>query len=327
MTKLIFRVLVAIAGVLALNFPVEAQDLSGRPIRLIVGFSAGGATDAVARVYAEKMGTILNTPVIVENKPGAAQILAVKTLMAAPPDGHTLYLGTGSSLAQGPGMRTDLPYDPLKDFSLIGLVATTPGVIIVDPNLPINSVKELLEYSKSHPGKLSYGSAGVGTASHLETEYLMSLTGDSWTHVPYKSDGEVVREIAAGRIQLSISTTQQAMPLIGSGQLKALAVTTAERLPYLPNVPALPQTGIKGIEGIDPYTFYGLVGPKGMPAPLVARINAAINEISAMPDVATRMRNILFADPRTSTPESFRAFMEKDISKWHVVGSKVKLTE
>jgi tripartite-type tricarboxylate transporter receptor subunit TctC len=327
MTCSLTRSFTAMMAALLLAVPALAQDLTSRPIRIIVGFSAGGATDSVARVYAERMGRILGTPVIVENKPGAAQLAAVKTLLAAPADGHTLYLGTGSSLAQGPGMRTDLPYDPLKDFALIGLVATTPGVIIVSPELPVKSVQDLLDYGKAHPDTISYGSAGFGTASHLQTEYLMSLTGAKWTHVSYKSDSEVVREVSAGRIQISISTTQQSMPLISAGRLKALAVTTAEPLAYLPGVATLPQTGIKGIEGINPYTFYGLVAPVGTPPAIITRLNAAINEISAMPDIATRMRDVLFAEPRSSSPESFRAFMENDIAKWRSVGSNVKLPQ
>ncbi len=323
----LMRIIGSVAAGLMITSGATAQDLTSKPIKVIVGFSAGGATDSVARLYAERMGRLLGTPVIIENKPGAGQLAAVKTLQAAAPDGHTLYLGTGSSLAQGPGMRSDLPYDPLKDFTLIGLVGTTPGVIIVSPDLPVASVKELLDYSTANPDKITYGSAGHGTASHLQTEYLMSLTGANWTHVSYKSDGEVVREVAAGRIQVSVSTTQQAMPLITAGRLKPLAVTTTEPLAYLPDVPTLPKTGIKGIEGIEPYTFYGLVGPIGMAPQTVARINATINQVSSIPDVQSRMREILFADAQTSSPESFRAFMEKDIAKWKAVGAKVKLPQ
>lgn len=304
-----------------------AQDLSAKPIKIIVGFGAGGATDSVARLYAERMGRILGTPVIVENKPGAGQLAAVKTLMAAQPDGHTLYLGTGSSLAQGPGMRSDLPYDPLKDFTLIGLVAMTPGVIIVSPELPVNSVKELVDYSVANPDKISYGSAGYGSANHLQTEYLMSLTGAKWTHVSYKSDGETVREVAAGRIHVSMSTTQQAMPLITAGRVKVLAVTTTSPLLYLPNVPTLSQIGIKGAEGLEPFTFFGLVGPIGIAPQIVARINAAVNEVSAMSDVQSRMRETYFSETRTSSPAAFRSFMEQDIGKWKELGKKVKLPQ
>jgi tripartite-type tricarboxylate transporter receptor subunit TctC len=319
--------LLAAAGLAASSMLAQGQELSGKPIRIIVGFSAGGATDAIARVYGEKLSQLLKAPVLIENRPGAAQITAIKTMLAAPADGQTLYLGTGSSLAQGPGMRKDLPYDPLKDFALVALVATTPGVIIVSPNLPVRDVRELLAYSRAHPDAITYGSAGVGTASHLQTEFFMSLTGMHWTHVPYKSDGEVVREVSEGRLQISISTTQQAMPLVKAGRLKALAVTTTRPLSYLPNVPTLPQVQVKGLDGIEPYTFYGLVGPAGMPAAAVARLNEAINKISAMPDVASHLTNLLFADPETSTPTSFRAFMEKDIAKWKAVGTNVKLPE
>lgn len=298
-----------------------------KPIKIVVGFGAGGATDAIARVYGQKMSEILNTPVIIDNRPGGGQLLAIRLLQASQPDGYTLYLGSGSSLAQGPGMRKDLPYDPLKDFSLIGLVGTTPGVIVVSTDLPARSVRELVSYSIAHPDKVNYGSAGHGTASHLQAEYLMYLTGMKMTHIPFKSDGDVVREISEGRVQLSVSTTQQAVPLIRAGKLKALAVTTSKPLKYLPGVPTLVEADVKGIEGIEPYTFFGLVGPIGMPLGVVTRLNETINRISAMPDIATRMSEGLYTEPSTSTPASFRAFMEKEVDKWKVVGRVVKLPD
>lgn len=318
-----------LAAALALGSAMgaKAQDFPVRPIKLIVGFSAGGATDSIARLYGQKMSELLKQPFIIDNRPGGGQLAAIRALQAAPPDGYTLYLGTGSSLAQGPGMRKDLPYDPLKDFSLVGLVATTPGVIIIPATLPARTVTELLAYSDSHPDKLNYGSAGHGTASHLQVEYFMSLTGKHWTHVPYKSDGDVVREIGEDRIQFSISTTQQAMPLIRAGKLRALAVTTSQPLGYLPGVPMLKETGVKGLESIEPYTFYGLVAPTGTPAAVVRRLNEAINQVSAMPEVRTQMTDNLFSQPSTSTPAAFRGFMEKELAKWAQVGKTVKLPE
>lgn len=314
------------AGVMA-GACAQADFPSGsKTIRILVGFSAGGATDSVARLYGQKMSEILKTPVIIENKPGANQIFAIRALTSAPADGYTLYLGTGSSLAQGPGLRNDLPYDPLH-FSLVGLAASTPGVMVVNAELPVRSVSELLAYTAAHPDRVNYGSAGMGTASHLQTELLMRVTGAKWTHIPFKSDGDVVREVAEGRIQVSLSTIQQAMPLIQAGKLKPLALISSRPLKYLPGVPTLAETGVKGLAGLEPYTFFGLVGPAGMPAAIVARLNAAMNQVPAMPDVAARMSESLYAEPATTTPASFRTFLVKEIAKWKPLAGAVKLSE
>ena len=304
-----------------------AQSYPNKPIRLIIGFSAGGATDSIGRLYAQKLSELLQQPVIVDNRPGANQIAAIRLLQSSPADGYNLYLGTGSSLAQGPGMRRDLPYDPLKDFTLIGMVATTPGAIVVHPGLPVSNIRELIAYSKTHPDAINYGSAGMGTANHLHTEYLMSAVGTRWTHIPFKSDADVVREVSENRIQLSISTTQTTIPLIKAGRLKVLAVTTNKPLKYLPGVPTLQETGVKGMDGLEPYTFYGLVGPMGMPADVVSRLNGALNQISSMPDVALRMSETFFSEVAMGSPASFRDFMDKEVAKWREVSKTVKLPE
>ncbi len=325
--KKISRALCAAAISIVVSTGAPAQDFPVRPIKLIVGFTAGGATDAIARLYGQKMSESLKQPIVVDNRPGAGQIAAIRALQAAQPDGYTLYLGTGSSLAQGPGLRKDLPYDPLKDFALIGMLGTTPGVVVVPSVMPVRTVKELLAYSSANPDKINFGSAGHGTANHLQTEFFMNITGTKWTHIPFKSDADVVRELGEDRIQFSISTTQQAMPLIKAGKIRALAVSTSHPLPYLPGVPTLREAGVKGLENIEPYTFYGLVAPVGTPPAIVARLNEAVNQVSAMPEIRVRMSEQLFAETSSSTPASFRAFMEKEIAKWVQVGKSVKLPD
>ena len=298
-----------------------------RPVTLLVGFAAGGATDGMARLYAQKLTEILGVQVLVDNRPGAAQLVAIRALRNAAPDGYVLYMGTGSSLAQGPGMRKDLPYDPLKDFTLIDMVATSPGIVIVNPAVPAKTLGELLDYAAKNPDQLNYGSAGIGTANHLQTAYLMARTGIRLNHVPYKSDSEVVREVVAGRLQMSISTAQVAMPMITAGRVRALAVTSVKPLSFVPGVPTLGEGGVKGIEGLDPFTFYGVVGPAHMPAELVSRLSSAFNDISKMPDVVEKMRTTLFAEPSIGTAATFRSFMEGEVAKWGEVGKSVKLTE
>jgi tripartite-type tricarboxylate transporter receptor subunit TctC len=317
----------ALVVTLGLSLPAGAQQFPSRPIKIIVAFGPGGTTDLVARLYGQKMSELLNTPVIVENKPGGNQLTAIRFIQNSPPDGYTLYLGTGSSLVQNPALRKELPYDPLKDFTLVGLAVTNPGVVYVNPELPVHSIDELVAYSAAHPGKLNYGSAGFGTAGHLGIEALMSVTGMKLTHVPYKSDADAIREAMVGTVQVGMMPTLNAVPFIKAGKIRAIAVTTLQRVPDLPDVPSLSEGGIKGLTALDPHTFEAFVGPAGIPPGIVTTLNEAINKISAMPDVVIRVRDNLHSEPATSTPASFREFLEKEIAKWKELGKTVTLPE
>jgi tripartite-type tricarboxylate transporter receptor subunit TctC len=298
-----------------------AQSYPARPITIIVGFGAGGAADAVARLYAQKMSQVLHTSVIVENKPGANQLSAIRSLQLSPADGYTLYLGTGSSLAQAPAVRSDLGYDPLKIFSFIAFIGTQPGVFLVNPSVPARSIDELIAYAKAHPGELNFESSGLGSASHLETEYFMRVTGIRMTQIPYKSDAEAIREIAAGTVPVGMVTAPFAMPLIKAGKVRPIMVVASQPNAALPNVPALPDMRVKGLLEMQPYTFFGLVGPSGMPGEAVTRLSEALNQVATMPDVASRMRESFFIEPATGSPASFRAFVTKELSKWREFGS------
>ncbi|MCY0853513.1 Bug family tripartite tricarboxylate transporter substrate binding protein [Cupriavidus sp. D39] len=301
----------------------QAREFPSQPIKILVGFGAGGGTDTIARLYARALNQELNTPVIVENKPGASQLVAIRTLLASQPDGYTLMLASGSALAQGPGVRRDLPYDPLKDFSLISMVATAPGVFVVNPRLPVRSMDELISYAKAHPGALNYGTAGVGAANHLQMKYLENATGVSMTHIPYKSDQEVTLEVGAGEVQVGLSVPQFVIPLIAAGKLKGIAVTGSSRLHALPNVPSLAEAHIAALSSMQNYTFYGLIGPKGMSPAIVERINAAVNKASASPDVAKRLRETLYCEPVVGSTASFRDYMNKEVGKWRELGRTV----
>jgi tripartite-type tricarboxylate transporter receptor subunit TctC len=305
----------------------HAQQFPSRPITILVGFGAGGATDTIARIYAQKMSEQLNTPVIVVNKPGASQLLAIHSLKSARPDGYTLYLATGSALAQGPAVRKDLDYDPLKDFSLIGLIGTSQGLITANSEFPVNSIGELISYANAHPGAVTYASAGFGGADHLETEYFMKITGTKMTHVPYKSDAEAMRAVTAGEVKIAVTTAQVAFPLVKADKVRALLITTSRQLPYLPNVPSLADLNVEGAKGLEPFTFFGLAGPADLPGPILNRLNEALNKISAMPDVAERMRSAIFTEPQTSSPAEFRAFANKEFEKWHELAKTVKVEE
>ena len=292
-----------------------------------MGFGAGGTTDVIARYHGQKMSEVLNTPVIIENKPGAGQLPAIQSLMVSAADGYTLGEITGSALSQGPALRKDLPYDPFKDFTYIGLVAVAPGVIVIGRDLPVRTIKELVNYSIANPDKLNYGSSGVGAASHLQIEYLANLTGLKATHIPFKGDSDIMRELMAGSIHLGMSSIQGAMATIAGGKVRAIAVTSSRRQKSLPDIPSLSEVDFKGLEGIDPYAFYGLVGPAGMSAAGVSTINAAINKVSKMPEVSTYMQEKLFAEAGSGTPASFRNYVEKDLAKWKGLAKVIKLPE
>ena len=311
----------------ALTCSALAQDYPSQPIKILVGFGSGGATDAISRLYARYMSEILKTPVIIDNKPGANQLVAINALKNARPNGYTLYVATGSSLAQNPALRRDLGYDPLKDFALIGMEGTIPGVVFVSNELPVHSIGELVAYAAAHPNTLNYGSAGQGTAGHLANEALLSATGMKITHIPYKSDADVIREVMAGTVQLGIETTLSSMPAIKAGKIRAIAVTSAARLPYLPDVPSLAESGYKSLGNLGPHSFYALVGPAGLPAPIVARLNDTLNKVSTMPEVSSKMHESFYADPAESTPDSLRAFVESEQSKWKAIGKTVKISD
>lgn len=318
--------LVAAAATIA--FGASAADAyPTRPIKVIVAFGAGGTGDLIARLYGQKMSEILGQPIIVENKPGAQQMVAIRSLQAAPADGYTLYLATGSSLVQNPALRKDLGYDPKKDFTLVGLMDTVTGVIFADPKLGVKNIKEFVAYAKANAGKLNYGSAGIGTAGHLAGELLVSSSGIRMTHVAYKSDADVIREVMAGTVQLGIMSTLNTVQHVKAGNIRALAVTTAKRLPYLPDVESLSETGIKSTADLEPHTFHALVGPAGLPAPIVERLNAALNKASSDAEVANKMRNTFYAEPATSTPASLRSFLDKEYTKWTALSSTIKITE
>lgn len=304
------------ATLAAVSVSAVADSYPSRPIRLLVGFAAGGTTDAIARFYAQKLSVELKTPVVVENKPGAGQIVAIRSLKSATPDGYTLYMGTGSALSQSPGVRNDLPYDPLKDFTFVGLVGTAQGVIIANKDVPAKTLRELVGYAAAHPGQLNFGSSGIGSASHLAGEYMSKVSGMSMTHVPYKADADIVQAMYTGSVQVGIAPVQGAVTALTSGKVRALAVTGTRRIATMPDVASVSEAGLKGFEGLDPYTYYGMLGPIGMPEEIVRKLNEAMNRVSASPSVATQVREKLYAEPATSTPQGFRKQVQDDINRW-----------
>jgi len=307
---------------------VQAQNhdtFPDRPIRILLGFSPGGSTDTVARLYAIKLADVLKTPVVVENRAGGSQLIAIRALLASEPDGYTLFMGTGSSISQGPGVRTDLPYDTLRDFTAIAQVGTSPGVITASHHLPMQTMQDLIAYARQHPDALNYGSSGLGSASHLQMEYLLNVAGIQMTHIPYKSAAEIMNAMASDSVQIGMSPPEAALPVIQSGRVRALAVTGSRRLDALPDVPALSEVStVAGLADVDPYTYYTLMGPKGMASAVVQKINAAVNAVSRMPEVIAYMRERTF-EPSVGSPEDLYTFIAQDLEKWRRFSQQITL--
>lgn len=298
-----------------------------KTVRILVGFGSGGATDTIIRLYGQKMAELLGTSIVVENRPGANQLVAIRALLQAPPDGYTLYAGTKSSLVQNPVLRTGLGYEPLKDFSLVGLMATIPGVIFVNVDLPVRSIAELVAYATARPGSLNYGSAGVGSADHLAAEAFQSITGTRLVHIPYKSAADEIREAMTGNVHLVIAPLATTVPFIKANKIRALALLARSRIATLPEVPTVGEVGVRGLSDLEPHTYIALVGPAGMPPPIVTQLNDAINKVSAMSDVASRVRDDLGSDPAIITPVEFRESVVRDLALWKGLAKNINLPE
>src|SRR5258708_10674082 len=302
-----------------------AQDYPSKPISVLLGFGAGGSTDTLARLLGQQLSERFKTPVIVENKPGGNQTIAIQTLLSRPADGYTLYVGSGSSLVQYPALRKDLPYRPFEDFALVSMLALQPGVLVIGPTAPWRTLAELVAYARANPGRLNFGSPGVGSANHLAMEYFMVQTGTTLTHIPLKSDADSANELAAGRIDVSFMTSLTAVPLARSGRLKILVTTSRHPLPSMPDLPNLADAGVPGLEGLDPLTFYSIVARHGTPPAIVATLNRAIVEIVNAADFTAKLRDNLRIEPMTDTPEEFRDFLKAETAKWTEIGARIKL--
>jgi tripartite-type tricarboxylate transporter receptor subunit TctC len=288
-----------------------ADDYPVKPIRLIAGAGPGGASDILARALGQKLGASFGRQVIVDNRPGAGQNIAADITAKAAPDGYTIFMAA-SSFTINPSIYRNLPFDSLRDFAPIGMVANVPNMLVVQPSTGARSVMDLIGLARAAPGKLVFGSGGVGSASHLAGELLMLLARIQFTHVPYKSQGLTMIDLLGGQIQLAFPSIPASIQFVKAGKLTALGVATLHRSSALPDVPTLDQAGIKGYEVSG---WYGIIGPARLPKPIVARLNQEINRI--LQDLA--MRETLAregSDPVSSTPGEFGTLIASDIAKW-----------
>lgn len=296
----------------------SAQNYPSRPLRAVVPNVPGGGTDTISRIVAVGLSEALGKQVVVDNRAGAGGSLAGSIVVNATPDGYTVLMGTISTQSINP-VLLDLPYDPVKDFAPISMMGTTPNVIVANLSFPVKSVKELVAYAKANPGKISYGSTGVGGSPHLSMELLKSMSGIDMVHVPYKGAGAMLPDLLSGQIQVANVALSGQLPHIKAGRVRALAITSAKRSPKLPNVPTVAESGIPGYEVI---IWYGMFAPAAVPKAIVAKLNAKLVEVLKSPDIMERLdrRGI---DAAPSTPGELAAFVKTEIAKWSKV---VKLT-
>ena len=282
-----------------------------KPLRMILGFPAGGPTDNIARLLAVKLGEALGQPVVIENRPGANAVLAADAVARAPADGYTLLYNT-SSFALSAALSPRLPYHPTRDFTGVALTAAAPTVLIVNNEFKAQNVKEFIEQVKANPGKFSYGSAGTGTITHVIPAQLLQTAGLNAVHIPYKGSAPALVDLFGGPIQFAVDAMSSALPYIRDGRVRALAVTSKERIAALPNVPTVSESWISGYEAS---AWQGLMVPAAVPAPIVARLNAEILKVLAMPEVRAQMAR-QGTDPLGSTPDAYNAFVRSEIDRW-----------
>jgi tripartite-type tricarboxylate transporter receptor subunit TctC len=305
-------VALGIANAAVCMVATAAQLYPSRPVRMIVPFPPGGATDLLARVLAQKLGESLGQHVVVDNRPGAGGTLGSRLMLDAPADGHTILMGTTSTHAIGPHLYTKPPYDPLTDFAPITLVSSTPTVLLMAASLPPTTVRELIAYAKSKPGKLNYGSSGVGTQFHLSGELLKLLTGIDMVHIPYKGTALVYPDMFSGQIALLFDTPSVALPFIKAGRVRALGVTSSRRAAVLPEVPTIVEAGVPGYNA---ELWFCLVGPAKLAPEIAARIAADVAKIVRLPDVRERLDQ-QGMEAVANTPAQLQQFIAAQNMQW-----------
>lgn len=295
-----------------------AQNYPDRPIRIIVPFAAGGGSDVVGRVIAQKLTEKLGQSVVVENRTGAGGSFGAAQVARATPDGYTLLLGSSSEITQYPNVAANVPYNAQRDFAPIALLATVPLVLVATKGLPVSNVQELLDYARKNPGKLNYGSAGPGSSTHLAMALLTSTTGLQMTHVPYRGSAPVVTDLLAGNLQLATPTISAVLPYAAGGELRILAVTTAKRAVALPQTPTVSEGGVQGYAA---GLWTGLLAPANTPDAIVKRLNTVLAEIANSPELKEALAK-QGAEPASGTPEQFAELIARDLATWQDVAKK-----
>ncbi|MDW3688216.1 tripartite tricarboxylate transporter substrate binding protein [Cupriavidus sp. CV2] len=317
------RRLLALAAALSLAcglaLPLHAQPNAqaawpAKPIKLVVGYSAGGATDVIARIVALKLGEQLGQPVVVDNRAGANSNVGAEVVAKSAPDGYTLYVYTIANTINA-SLYDKLGYDPQKDFEPIGLIAKIPNILVVNPKLPVKTLADYIRFAKASQDGITFASSGSGSSIHLSGEMFKMQARLNMLHIPYRGSAPAVTDLLGGQVQSMFDNTPSALPHVKAGRLRAIAITSAQRSPLLPEVPTVAESGFPGF---DVQSWFSLAAPAGTPRPVIDRLNAALNRVLAAPDVRQRLQD-LAATPEPGPPEPLRRLIAAETKRWHDV--------
>jgi tripartite-type tricarboxylate transporter receptor subunit TctC len=304
--------LVLAAGFVAGPATAQPARYPDKPIKMLVGFSAGGGTDVVARILALKMSESIGQTVVVENRPGASGLIAAEIVAKAPADGYTLMMGSQTTLAVAPTLYKKETLDPARDFAGVALAAVSPLVLVVHPSVSAQSVKDVIAMAKAKPGAVYFGSGGLGTTPHMTGELFSSVAGIKFTHVPYRGEAPAINDLIGGQIPLMFANLSAVVGNVRAGQLRALAVTSAQRAPAAPEIPTVAEAGLPGFEAA---TWFAVVAPTGTPADIVARLDAEVKRALLQPDVKQRFAD-LGMTAEDSSPAALDGYIKSEIAKW-----------
>jgi tripartite-type tricarboxylate transporter receptor subunit TctC len=297
---------------LAMVGPAQAETYPSRPVTIVVPFAAGGGSDLLARLVAQKLEEKLGKPFIIENRPGAATTLAAMQAVRATPDGSTLMQATSSTMAINVSMSKKMPYEPLKDLVPVALLSSSPFFLVVNNNSPVKTVADLIAIAKAKPNGLNYGSGGPGSMHHLSTELLQNLAGIQMTHVPYKATPPAMNDLMAGHIQVLFGDTTSTLPFIKQGTVRGVAVTTAKRSPAAPDIPTVAET----VPGFESASWQMLVAPGATPPEVIALLNRTVHAIFSDPAVIDELSKRGIGPALTGTPDEVREFVKQEIVRW-----------
>jgi len=314
--SLMFRAVIVIVAALCCGpAPTAAQDYPNRPITLVVPFAPGGSTTIVARLISDRMAEVLGQQFVIDNRAGAGGTIGMRSVAKSAPDGYTIALGYTGTLAIGPSLYPNVGYDPRTDFAPIGRIGTAPNTLVVHPSFPVKSVAELIAYAKANPGKVNYGSAGVGTVSHVCGEYFANAAGITLTHIPYKGTGPALTDLLGGHIPMAFAPIPATHENSKNGSLRMLAVTSSVRSALTPQTPTIAESGVTGFEAV---LRYGLVAPAGTPRAIIDRLNRVLNTVLKNEDVRGRLA-IEGAEPLPGTPEDYGVDIDHEETQWSKV--------